>query len=157
MSNGEKQKPESAGTVSEVMFAFLNEISIISQLSAALLARTLPDGIHPSHFGVLNHLGRTGDGKTPVQIASAMQVTKATMTHTLKVLEERGLIDIKPNPEDARGKLVFLTDAGHAFRDDAVIKLGQGFGHLETEAYREMAQRLLPDLTAFRKHLDNNR
>ncbi len=157
MSTGEKQKAERGGDVSEVMFAFLNEIAIISQLSAALLARTLPDGIHPSHFGVLNHLGRTGDGKTPVQIASAMQVTKATMTHTLKVLEDRGLIDIRPNPEDARGKLVFLTREGHAFRDNAVIKLGEGFGHLETAEYRKMAQRLLPDLAAFRKHLDNNR
>ena len=145
------------GDPSGVVFAFLNEVGIISQLSTAFLARTLPDGIHPSHFGVLNHLSRTGDGKTPVQIASAMQVTKATMTHTLKVLEERGLIEDRPNPSDARGKLIYLTQTGRSFREKAIAKLASEFGHLATAEHGLMMQRVLPDLVAYRKYLDSNR
>ncbi len=144
-------------TGSSVIFAFMNEIGIIAQLSTALFARTLPDGIHPSHFNVLNHLTRMGDGRTPVRIASAMQVTKATMTHTLKVLEDRGFIRVAPNPEDARGKVVFLTEAGRNFRNAAIEKLIARFGPLATEEHVEMMQRLLPDLAAFRKYLDENR
>ncbi len=140
-----------------VAFAFLNEIGIISQLSTAMLAKALPDGVHPSHFALMNHLFRTGDGKTPVHLASNMQVTKATMTHTLKVLEERGFIDIRANPDDARGKLVFITDDGRNFRNAAIERVTAEFKHLITPEQLERMQRLLPDLVEFRKHLDQNR
>ncbi len=153
----EKQNSGGGEPGPSLIFAFMNEIGIISQLSTALFARTLPDGIHPSHFSVLNHLTRMGDGKTPVRIASAMQVTKATMTHTLKVLEDRGLIKVAPNPEDARGKVVFLTEAGRAFRNTAIEQLMARFAPLATEEHIEMMQRLLPELAAFRKYLDDNR
>ncbi len=139
------------------IFGFFNEFGIITQLSTTLLARSLPDGIHPSHFSILNHLTRTGDGKTPVRIANAMQVTKNTMTHSLKVLEGRGFVDVRPNPEDGRGKLVFLTDAGRAFRADAIAKAAARFSALMTPELMEMADRMQPDLVALRQHLDANR
>ena len=65
------------------LFQVLNEVGIIHQLIQTEMNRRLPDGLHASHFGVLNHLVRLGDGRTPVSIASAFQVTKATMTNTL--------------------------------------------------------------------------
>ena len=46
------------------IFEFFNEIGIISQLSSALFSRTLPDGLHVSHFSILNHMVRLGDGRT---------------------------------------------------------------------------------------------
>ncbi|MEP2261681.1 MAG: MarR family transcriptional regulator, partial [Paracoccaceae bacterium] len=105
---------------SKEIFGFFTEIGIINQLSTALLAQALPDGVHPSHFAILNHLTLRGDGKAPVKIASAMQVTKNTMTHSLKVLEERGYIDVKPDPKDGRAKLVYLTSKGQQFREGAI-------------------------------------
>jgi len=98
------------------VFGFFNEVGIINQLSTTMLAKSLPNGVHPSHFFILNHLVRLGDGKPPARIASAMQVTKNTMTHSLKVLQNRGYITVKPDPEDGRGKLVYLTDAGRVSR-----------------------------------------
>lgn len=139
------------------VFAFFNEVGIINQLSTALFAKTLPDNVHPSHFSILNHLVRTGDGKTPIRIAGAMQVTKMTMTHSLKVLTERGFIETRPNPDDARGKLVFLTPEGRAFRDRAIAGVVAEFSDLLTPELVEDMARLRPGLVAMRKHLDANR
>lgn len=138
-------------------FAVLNEIGIISQLSGALLALTLPDGVHPSHFGIVNHLVRRGDGRTPVSIAGAMQVTKMTMTHSLKVLADRGFIVTGPNPDDARGKLVWLTDAGRSFRADAIARVTARFDGILTPEVRAAMDRCHDDLVLIRQHLDRNR
>ncbi len=139
------------------VFATFNEIGIINQLATALLAASLPDGIHPSHFSIINHLARMGDGKTPIRIADAMQVTKNTMTHSLRVLEGRGLIEIRPNPDDGRGKLVYLTEAGHRFRETAIASLLEKFEPIITEEMRDTLRRIAPDLARVRAHLDENR
>ncbi|KMW59074.1 Transcriptional regulator, MarR family [Candidatus Rhodobacter oscarellae] len=139
------------------LFSFFTEIGIINQLSMALFAKSLPDGVHPSHFSILNHLVRTGDGITPIRIAGAMQVTKTTMTHSLKVLTERGFITTGPNPEDARGKLVYLTEAGRAFRDAAIQSVVGMFGHLLEPEHYKIMEELGSGLEVLRKFLDENR
>ncbi len=149
-------KAASEGAQAEV-FAFFNEIGILSQLSTALLAKALPEGLHPSHFFIVNHLTRMGDGKTPVRIAEAMQVAKATMTHSLRILERRGLVEARPNPEDGRGKLIFLTEAGRQFRDRAVARVYAAFGDRLGADHLEIMARIRGDLAVLRKHLDENR
>lgn len=144
------------GSADEV-FGFFTEIGIINQLSTAMFARSLPDGVHPSHFSILNHLARMGDGKTPMRIASAMQVTKNTMTHSLKVLQDRGYIDVQPDPEDGRGKRVFLTEKGRAFREEAIALVTEQFNHVIGVDQREIMRRIRGDLEQMRKHLDDNR
>lgn len=139
------------------VFAFFNEVGIINQLATSLFAKTLPDNVHPSHFSILNHLVRMGDAKTPVRIAAAMQVTKMTMTHSLKVLSERGFISVGPNPDDARGKLVYLTDAGRRFRTEAIARVVGEFDGLFAPEHLAAMERLRPALREIRKHLDANR
>lgn len=147
---------EEKGSVDEV-FGFFNEIGIINQLSTAMFAKSLPDGVHPSHFAILNHLVRMGDGKTPMRIASAMQVTKNTMTHSLKVLQDRGYIDVQPDPEDGRGKRVYLTETGRAFREEAIARVSKQFRHVIGVDQRAIMRRIRGDLEQMRKHLDDNR
>jgi DNA-binding MarR family transcriptional regulator len=113
--------------------------------------------VHPSHFAILNHLTLRGDGKEPARMAAAMQVTKATMTHSLKVLGSHGFIETRPNPEDARGKLVFLTDKGRAFRGEAIKRASERLSDVIGESMHDDMIRLLPDLVRIRKHLDDNR
>lgn len=139
------------------VFSFFNEVGIVNQLSTALLAKCLPDGVHPSHFSIVNHLVRMGDGKAPVRIAGAMQVTKNTMTHSLKVLEDRGFISIKPDPVDGRGKLVFLTEGGKAFREAAIQNVMARFEDIIEPEHREAMRRTMGDIVMLRKHLDENR
>lgn len=146
-----------AGPDRGTVFAFFNEIGIISQLSQALLGKVLPDGVHPSHFAIMNHLVRLGDGRPPVRIASAMQVTKATMTHSLAVLEKRGLIETRPSVEDARSKLVYVTDAGRAFHAEAITGVTRAFGRIIGEKDLATMRAAMPALIAIRKLLDDNR
>ncbi|MEM5471241.1 MarR family transcriptional regulator [Hoeflea sp. AS60] len=145
-----------ANKPSEV-FSFFREVSIIDQLCNTLIARILPDGVHPSHFAIILHLARSGDEKTPQALTEAMQVTKATMSHSLKVLEQRGFIQIRPCAMDARSKLVYLTPAGRTFYDEAMDVSSRTFRSFLREDHRQSMIRALPDLIAIRQLLEENR
>ena len=156
MTDPRTDKTQDAPQMDKV-FAVFNEIGIIGQLSNALLAQVLPDGVHPSHFAIMNHLVRMGDRKTPVALARAMQVTKNTMTHSLRVLEGKGFVTVTPNPDDARGKLVHLTEAGRVFHETARAQVKARFAPLISAEQFAHLMAALPHLTEIRKHLDTNR
>lgn len=138
-------------------FEMLNEIGIIAQLSRAAFEARLPEGIAVPQFAVLNHCVRVGDGKSPLDLARAFQVPKTTMTHTLAVLEARGLVEMRPHPRDGRSKCVHITQAGRAFREAAIAALAPDIARLAGLADPGLAARLLPDLRALRILLDTNR
>lgn len=139
------------------IFALFNEIGIIEQLSRARLEARLPDGLIAPHFTVLNHLVRVGNGTTPLRMSRAFQVPKTSLTHTLKGLETRALIEMRANPEDGRSKTVWITDAGRALRESIIQRLAPDFlavlGEFDTEALLST----LPTLRALRILLDENR
>ncbi len=141
----------------KALFGVFNEIGIINQLSSAVFQSRLPDGLHISHFSVLNHLIRLGDGKTPLSIANAFQVPKTTMTHTLSVLEKRGLIRMAPHETDGRSKVVFLTDAGRETRNTAIAAMAGPLHQLSEGLGEKEILDLLPKLANLRKFLDENR
>jgi len=138
-------------------FRLFNEIGIIGQLSRSLLEARLPPGFVMAQFTVLNHLVRVGDGRTPLAIAQAFQVPKNSMTHSLTVLDREGLIELRPNPQDGRSKLVFLTEAGRRFRDDVIAAFAPDIARLAAAFPSEQVARLLPDLEQLRKVLDADR
>ncbi len=139
------------------IFELLNEIGIIQQLAVTEFNRRLPGGLHVSHFSVINHLCRLGDGRTPLRIAKAFQVTKPTMTNTLSKLSARGLIKISDNPADGRSKLVFLTPKGRAFQKRAIATLEPTLELMDQNLDLEKFIGLLPMLQELREFLDNNR
>jgi len=139
------------------LFQVLTEIGIIQQLSATVFNRQLPEGLHISHFGVINHLCRLGDSRTPVELASSFQVTKPTMTNTLTKLSARGLIEIRNNPDDGRSKLVFLTPEGRTFRDRSIAALEPFMARMDQEFDLEKLMDIQPVLQELREYLDNNR
>lgn len=138
-------------------FRLFNEIGIIGQLSRTLLEARLPPGFVMAQFSVLNHLVRVGDGRTPLAIAQAFQVPKNSMTHSLTVLEREGLIDLRPNPQDGRSKLVFITDAGRAFRENVIAAFAPDIARIAAAFPPDHVARLLPDLERLRKILDADR
>ncbi len=138
-------------------FALFNEIGIIEQLSRALFEARLPDGLLSSHFGVLNHLVRVGEGATPLALARAFQVPKTTMTHTLTGLVKHRLIDMRPNPEDARSKCIWLTDKGRDMRQDMVAQAATGFEEFAAHFPPDRVEALIPTLTEMRQFLDKAR
>lgn len=140
-----------------ILFTFFNEIGIIDQLARARLDRALPDELRASHFIVLNHLVRMGDGKSPVALARAFQVTKGAITNTLQRLEARGLIALSADPDDGRGKRVTLTAAGRRMRDQSILQLWPAFADLAPVATAAEIEAVLPLLRRIREHLDRAR
>jgi len=138
-------------------FQFFNEIGIINQLVSTKLAEHLPPGILPSHFGVLNHLTRLGNGNPPAVIASAFQVPRTTMTHMLSILEKHEFIQIGPNPKDGRSKSVFITEKGEAFRMKTIQKLAVAFQGFAEEFSMEELGSVLGKLAEVREYLDKER
>ncbi len=139
------------------VFEFFNEIGIISQLASAFFSKSLPQGMHVSHFSILNHLVRLGDRKTPVQIAQAFQVTKATMTIHWVFWNGMGFISIERNPADGRSKLVLLTPTGRAFREQAIATVSPAFEPLMAQLDTKEMLSMLPELRKLRQILDANR
>ena len=139
------------------LFAFFNEIGIIEQLSRAVLEARLPDGLIAPHFTVLNHLSRLGDGRAPIDMARAFQVPKTSLTHTLKGLEERGLIELRPNPADGRSKLVYLTEAGSTLRNNTIASMGPEFQRMAEGFDLDRLTEVLPVLRDLRVFMDEDR
>ena len=138
-------------------FSFFNEIGIIEQLSRAQFEARLPDGFLVSHFSVLNHLIRVGDGPTPLKLATSFQVPKTTMTHTLSVLEKHGLVETRPNPQDGRSKCVWLTQKGREFRDGAIASMADDMADFAKTFGPHAIADIVPRLTEIRQYLDTAR
>jgi DNA-binding MarR family transcriptional regulator len=139
------------------LFSLFNEIAIVEQLARHRLERVLPDGLLQPHFAVLNHLVRVRDGTSPLRIARAMQVVKGAMTNTLQRLESRGLIRIEPDPEDGRGKRVFITDQGREMRTRSVEVIAPFLAEVSAVLSDQDIAVLLPLMQRLRQHLDQAR
>ena len=137
-----------------VLSAFFTEIGIISQLSFKAFEQVLPHGLTVSQFSVLNNLSRLGDGKSPSVLANAFQVTKGAMTNTLAKLEASGLVEVRADATDRRGKQVFLTPAGIKARTVALKSrarlLEELLGPFTTTDFANAT----PFLAKLRAHLD---
>lgn len=157
MSTVQDEQANDRGAALAAFFVLFNEIGIIAQLSSAMFEARMPPGHLTSQFAVLNHLIRVRDGRTPLELARAFQVPKTTMTHTLGLLEKRGHVAIRPNPEDGRSKLVWLTEAGRTYREQALAAMGPDMAELAQVFSPDKAAALLPALTELRRILDERR
>ena len=123
----------------------------ISRLARELEARLEPiyreHGLEPGWHDVLATLRRTGPHYRlrPSDFTGSLMLTSSGTTKRLDRLEQAGLITRAPDPDDRRGTLITLTDAGRELID------GVTEAHLENEhrllgALTEAEQRLLADL-----------
>ena len=136
-----------------ITFTVLNELRVIEQLVNGRLNRALPHDLELSHFAVLNQLSQTGGEKSPAQLARAFQLTKGAMTNTIKRLAARNFIRIREDAADGRRKLISVTEAGRAARDDAVAALTPVFGDIAEGVGRDQLRAALPALRRLRTHL----
>lgn len=70
-------------------------------------------GLTPSQASVMLRLYKDGASSTTV-LAAAEGVRPQSMTVILNALEESGLIQRRPDPEDGRRQIITLSDAGKA-------------------------------------------
>lgn len=91
--------------------------SMLSSFEAQLMKTA---GISRTQFFVLMLLKRYPEGRSIGQLADGVTVASQTMTRMVNRMVDEGLCTRIPDPADARGRIVQLTDAGHALVDKAV-------------------------------------
>jgi DNA-binding MarR family transcriptional regulator len=68
------------------------------------------------------------EGTPSTALGPKMGMEATSLTRTLKNMEEKGLIYKKPNPEDGRGVLIYLTEFGKEKRElskETVLKFNE--------------------------------
>jgi DNA-binding MarR family transcriptional regulator len=143
--------------LTRLYFQMFNEIGIISQLSSNRLERVLPAGMSIAQFSLLNHLVRLGGAWAPSRLARAFQVSKGAMTNTIQRLEAQELIRIAADPDDARRKLVEITETGRRMREKCVRTTGEVMADIVKLVPAVDVGAVLPFLEHLRKTLDENR
>ncbi|KVA16053.1 MarR family winged helix-turn-helix transcriptional regulator [Burkholderia ubonensis] len=88
-----------------------------------------PFGFKEGEFDVLATLRRAGKPYelSPTQLYRSLMITSGAITNRLMRLEQAGLVERVPNPQDGRGLAVRLTPDGLALIDRAVAV------HVETQ------------------------
>ncbi|MFG0240624.1 MAG: MarR family winged helix-turn-helix transcriptional regulator [Gimesia chilikensis] len=81
-----------------------------------------PYGLTVGGFDILATLRRAGDpqGLTPTELMEAVMLSSGAMTNRIDRLEEQGLVERRPSPNDRRSLQVLLTAEGRKVVDEAV-------------------------------------
>lgn len=91
--------------------------TVFSRLRRRLREAYDTEGLSPSQTSALSRLSKDGPASTS-ELAAAEGVRHQSMAATLAVLDERGLIGRRPDPQDGRRQLVSVSKAGRVFLDD---------------------------------------
>ena len=98
---------------------FTTTARLTERIEAALKCHA---GLSIPEYSVLLMTDRAGDaGIRPSRLAHEVVFSRSRLTHTMKRLESRGLIERRPCQGDGRGGLVFLTDVGKTLFDEAAL------------------------------------
>ena len=115
--------------------------------------RVRPLGLGPAQFPVLLALRDRGTGLTQRQLVDRLDIEQATVANTLARMERDGLIRRTANPEDARSRLVALTEKGRAACEPAIAEAARvnevAFADLdaaERERFVELMGRVIASL-----------
>jgi DNA-binding MarR family transcriptional regulator len=79
-------------------------------------------GLQPGEFDVLATLRRSGEPYmlSPTELYEAAMISSGGMTNRIDRLERAGLVERRSDPNDRRGKLIALTDAGRRVIDETI-------------------------------------
>lgn len=140
----------------DIAIALFGELFMADQLARNRISKVLPKGMEISHFGVLNHLARINEERTPAQLARSFHVTRGAMTNTLAKLEWAGHVHIRPDWDDARRKFVAISPAGRSARDAAVQAVAPLIAEVVQSLGAERVRSLLPVLRELRTRLEGD-
>jgi len=109
-------------------------------------------GLYRGQAAILSALWHE-EGIAQTEIAARTWVSPATMTHALQRMEQVGLIERRPDPEDQRRSRVYLTDAGRALEGpvsqawaDIEGRLLDGFSQEEQTLLRQFLKGMIANM-----------
>jgi len=85
--------------------------SLVSRLRRRFRELRVGDGLTPSQTAALNRLGKEGPFSAS-ELAGAEGMRPQSMATILTVLDQHGLIERNPDPDDGRRQVITLTGAG---------------------------------------------
>ncbi len=141
----------------------LPTLSLLAAISAAhhaaqrLIEARLPEGLNAPQFAVLERLAWQGEGQTSASIAAAFGWPKTTMSHTVAVLETRGLVRLEPNPRDGRSKCLWLTPKGRSLALSGRAAVEADLAGIAALAPSAALTRLTEDLLSLSDRLSDQR
>ncbi|WP_111428227.1 MarR family transcriptional regulator [Rhodobacteraceae bacterium DSL-40] len=89
----------------------------------ALDERMAAIGLTDATWPPLVHLRRSGGGISQAELAARVGIDASSLVRLLDVLCGRGLIERRPAPDDRRTRALFLTAAGVAAVEAALVVL----------------------------------
>lgn len=108
-------------------------------------------GLHPPLFRVLN-LVDAAEGQSQQTIGEAIEVPPSRMVALVDELEQLGLLERRPNPEDRRVRALYLTAAGRRTlaRGRKIARaheqdLTQGMGAADRKRLTELLQKIVDE------------
>ena len=156
-NNPPNKAPNKMSDLSEanpLAITLFSEIIASEQRLRALISTALPKGMEVSHFIVLNYMAHQQDERSPVQLARIFQLSKGAMTNTLGKLEKYGWVHVRPDWEDARRKMVSISDAGLLAREEAINAVAPVFDAVIDGMTQDKVRAALPFLRLLRRVLD---
>ena len=138
------------------LITLLSEVGAIEQIARAKLDSALTGNLNVSNFALLNHFSRRKEEKTPLQLAKTFNVTKGAMTNTLNKLEKLGYIHIRPDWEDARKKLVSISQSGIEARNNAMKLIKPLLKKIISNKIIINERELLTEIRKFREKVEDS-
>lgn len=100
----------------EVTARLLRVAALIERETAAYLAGV---GLNRGEFDVLTALRRAGMPQSPGSLRMVSLGSAAAVTKRVRALQQAGLAERNPNPDDGRGALISITARGRTLIDRA--------------------------------------
>ncbi len=132
--------PSLDGSTLKTLVAVLQFHARFTTLLESSLARS---GLSLARFLILVTLEQSGsEGVTPAQLASAIAVSRATMTGLLDTLQKQGLAHRRRDPADGRSFQVLLSTEGAKLlrraADEHLPEIAQWLGQLSKKERRTL-------------------
>lgn len=114
--------------------------------------RLSPFGLTPPQYFVFNALWM-GDGISVGELGKLVSLDSSTLTGIIDRMERSGYVERRPNPDDRRSVLVFLTPKARElgprmleFADELDVTLRQPFSQEEMDTFERVLRTLAEPL-----------
>lgn len=125
-------------------------LAVNAQLPAALHRQLQADsGLSLQDFDVLVHLTDTTEGKVRVStLADTLKWERSRLSHHIRRMEGRGLVQREECPDDGRGAFVVVTPAGRTAIHRAAPAHAQTVKHLVFDSSTDQELDIVAGFTA---------
>jgi DNA-binding MarR family transcriptional regulator len=125
---------------------------LFSRLRRRLRSLAIDDDLTPSQTAVLTRLWKEGPSSASA-LAGAERVRPQSMATIVSALEQRGLIQRTPDPEDGRRQVVSLTGAGRRRAESHRQVREEWLARAIQERYSEPERRVILDALSLLERL----